>query len=69
MQLGHNAFARHLRISHPYWHQLRTGKRPITLTVARRVLQERPDPTPLLAADLVSADTAREVATLDTPCA
>lgn len=25
LSLGHNAFARHLGISGPYWHQLRTG--------------------------------------------
>lgn len=25
--LGHNAFARHLGISGPYWHQIRTGER------------------------------------------
>src|SRR5687767_3522611 len=51
--LGHNAFARRLGISHAYWHQLRTGKRPITLPFAKRVMVERPDLRHVLTDDLL----------------
>lgn len=52
--LGHNAFARRLTISPTYWHLIRTGKRPLTLRVAERVLVERPDLRYLLGEDILA---------------
>lgn len=42
--IGHNAFARHLGISGPYWHQLRTGKRHASRDFVKAVLAAAPAP-------------------------
>jgi transcriptional regulator with XRE-family HTH domain len=40
---SHEQFAAYLGVSVPYWRDLRTGRRRLTLTVALRVIQERPE--------------------------
>lgn len=47
---GHERFAAHIGISRAYWHQLRSGARPLSLPVAQRVLRERPEFERYLAA-------------------
>ena len=42
--LGHNAFARHLGISHAYWHQLRTSRREPSNALISSVLAKAPEP-------------------------
>lgn len=64
--LGHNALARHLGISHPYWHQLRTGQRRPGADLMRRVIASSPEPwqsalKQARSADMEAADAAAAV--------
>lgn len=44
LHLGHNAFARHLEISHGYWNQIRTGKREPSMAFVKAVLNKADEP-------------------------
>lgn len=42
--IGHNAFARRLGISGPYWHQIKTGQRRITPELMSLAIGRAPEP-------------------------
>ena len=64
--LGHVAFARHLRISGPYWHQLWSRECPPSTPFMRRVIAAAAEPwrSVLIVARQEDQDTADRAALL-----
>jgi hypothetical protein len=51
--LSSNHFADYLEISRSYWSLVRRGRRPVSMSLVRRVLRERPDLGHAVTADAI----------------